>query len=249
MRLFTRQNYPAYKRPLSQGLLVIALFAIAACGTTEPDTRRATPNNPFEVEPPPNFTRGLLARRTVEPLYPLRAKNLGIEGWVMLRFSVDENGAVINNTIQTIEEQPSGYFELASVTAARRLRFENTRGETVEDVRYVFRYELEEFNQFRVEPPSVDIQFRELLPLRLITPDYPPEVEQQGIEGYVIVRFTVTDRGVVENIAIDESEPPGIFDNEARVAAARLRFDPRIVSDVQVQVEDVLFRFDWRLPR
>ena len=62
----------------------------------------------------------------------------------MLRFSVDENGAVINNTIQTIEEQPSGYFELASVTAARRLKFENTGGETVEDVRYVFRYELEE---------------------------------------------------------------------------------------------------------
>ncbi len=119
----------------------------------------------------------------------------------------------------------------------------------MEDVRYVFRYELEEFNQFRVEPPSVDIQFRELLPLRLITPDYPPGVERQGIEGYVIVRFTVTDRGVVQDIVIDESEPPEIFDNEALAAAARLRFDPRIVSDVPVQVEDVLFRFDWRLPR
>ena len=78
----------------------------------------------------------------------------------------------------------------------------------MEDVRYVFRYELEESNRFRVEPPSVDIQFRELLPLRLITPDYPPEVEQQGIEGYVIVRFTVADRGVVQDIVIDESEPP-----------------------------------------
>ncbi len=236
-------------RPLWLGLLVITLFALTVCETRAPSTRAATSNTSFEVEPPPNFTRGLLARRTVEPLYPLRAKNLGIEGWVLLRFSVDENGAVINSTIQTIEEQPSGYFELASVTAARRLRFENTRGETVEDVRYVFRYELEESNQFRVEPPSVDIQFRELLPLRLITPDYPPGVERQGIEGYVIVRFTVTDRGVVQDIVIDESEPPGIFDNEAIAAAARLRFDPRIVADVPVQVEDVLFRFDWRLPR
>ena len=249
MRLFTLQNLTASLRPLWLGLLAATLFALTACGTTAPGARTATSNTSFEVEPPPNFTRGLLARRTVEPLYPLRAKNLGIEGWVMLRFSVDENGAVINNTIQTIEEQPSGYFELASVTAARRLRFENTRGETVEDVRYVFRYELEESNRFRVAPLSVEIQFRELLPLRLITPDYPPEVEQQGIEGYVIVRFTVTDRGIVQDIVIDESEPPGIFDNEALTAAARLRFDPRIVADVQVQVEAVLFRFDWRLPR
>lgn len=249
MNLFTLHNCAAFKRPLSLSLLVVILFVLTACETTAPNTRTASSNAAFEVEPPPNFTRGLLARRIVEPLYPLRAKNLGIEGWVMLRFSVDESGAVINNTIQTIEEQPAGYFELASVTAARRLRFENTRGETVEDVRYVFRYELEEFNQIRVEPRSVEIQFRELLPLRLITPDYPPNIEQQGIEGYVIVRFTVTDRGVVQDIVIDESEPPGIFDNEGLAAAARLRFDPRIVSDVPVQVEDVLFRFDWRLPR
>ncbi|MCH8264240.1 MAG: hypothetical protein IIC10_02485 [Proteobacteria bacterium] len=49
--------------------------------------------------------------------------------------------------------------------------------------------------------------------------------------------------------SVDESEPPGIFDREALAAAARLRFDPRIVADVPVQVEAVLFRFDWRLPR
>jgi TonB family protein len=249
MGLFILQNFTAPKRPLRLYLLTVTLIALTACEAAAPNARKATSNTSFEAEPPPNFTRGLLARRTVEPLYPLRAKNLGIEGWVMLRFSVDESGAVINNTIQMVEEQPAGYFELASVTAARRLRFENTRGETVEDVRYVFRYELEESNQFRVEPPSVDIQFRELLPLRLITPDYPPDVEQRGIEGYVIVRFTVTDRGVVQDIVIDASEPPGIFDNEALAAATRLRFDPRIVSDVPVQVEDVLFRFDWRLPR
>ena len=249
MSIFTIQNCDAFKRPLTLGLLAVVLLSLVACETSELNNPTARSDSAFEVEPPPNFTRGLLARRTVEPLYPLRAKNLGIEGWVMLRFSVDENGEVINNTIQTIEEQPAGYFRTASITAARRLRFENTRGETVEDVRYVFRYELEESNQFRVEPPSVDIQFRELLPLRLITPDYPPGVERQGIEGYVIVRFTVTDRGVVQDIVIDESEPPGIFDNEAIAAAARLRFDPRIVADVPVQVEDVLFRFDWRLPR
>ncbi len=105
MRLFTLHNFTVSMRPLWLGLLAMTLFALTACETRAPSTRAATSNTSFEVEPPPNFTRGLLARRTVEPLYPLRAKNLGIEGWVLLRFSVDENGAVINNTIQTIEEQ------------------------------------------------------------------------------------------------------------------------------------------------
>ena len=31
-------------------------------------------------------------------------------------------------------------------------------------------------------------------------------------------------------------------------AASRLRFEPRIVSDEAVSVEDVQFRFDWNLP-
>ena len=52
---------------------------------------------------PPSFTRGLIARQASEPLYPMRAQTQGVEGWVMLRFSVDEEGEVIASTIETIE--------------------------------------------------------------------------------------------------------------------------------------------------
>ena len=249
MSILTVQQWQAIKRVHSPCLVAAVLITLTACGNMQLAPTTAESDASFEVAPPPNFTRGLLARRTAEPLYPLRAKTLGIEGWVLLRFSVDEDGSVISNSIQTLEEQPAGYFRSSSITAARRLTFENTRGSTVEDVRYVFRYQLEEVNRVLAQSPSQEIQFRELIPTRFITPRYPPGVEQQGIEGYVVVQFTVTDSGSVQDIVINESEPLGIFDNEALAAAARLRFEPRIIFDAPVVVEKVLFRFDWHLPR
>jgi len=231
-------------------LVVVAQFALMACSTEYLDSPALPDDSAFDVAPPPNFTRGLLERRSAEPLYPLRARNLGVEGWVMLGFSVNADGDVVGNSIRTIQEQPEGYFETSAVTAARRLAFQNTRGELVEDVRYVFRYQLEGLNSVAPIDTTPDIiQFREMLPQRLITPPYPEEALQSGTEGYVVVNFTVTEAGAVQDIVVAESVPTGVFDEEALRAAQRLRFEPRIVVGEAVRVEDVAFRFDWNLPR
>lgn len=49
----------------------------------------------------------ILAR--IPPLYPLRAKRRGIEGWVKVKFLVDETGNV--SEIKIIDARPSGIFE------------------------------------------------------------------------------------------------------------------------------------------
>ncbi|MBT3531165.1 MAG: TonB family protein [Gammaproteobacteria bacterium] len=250
MNHLTVQKIQSIERKILPCLAMVLLSSLAACTNMDATTQSNASDASFEVTPPPNFTRGLLARRVAEPLYPLRATNLGIEGWVMLRFSVNEDGEVISNTIQTIEEQPAGFFELSATNAARRLTFVNTRGAVVEDVRYVFRYQLDGLNSAPASVPESDIiQFREILPLRLITPPYPEVALELGLEGYVVVKFTVTASGAVQDVVVDESEPPGVFNDEAVRAAQRLRFDPRIVRGEAVQVEEVLFRFDWNLPR
>lgn len=236
-------------RYVAQGLAAAVVLLLAACANVEVATQTTISDSSSVENPPPNFTRGLLTRRAVEPLYPIRARNLGIEGWVMLRFSVDENGEVIGNSIQTIEEQPAGYFELSSNNAARRLTFENSRNEVIEDVRYVFRYRLEERESLPARNVTDVIQFREALPIRFITPPYPPVALELELEGYVVVKFTITERGEVEDIVINESVPPGVFNNEAIASARRLRFEPRVVSGTNTRVEDVLYRFDWNLPR
>ncbi len=198
--------------------------------------------------PPPNITQGLFAYNIPTPMYPLSAQRMNLEGWVMLSFNVTSDGAVVANSIDTVQAQPPGYFESAATAAARGMRFENPRNETIRDVRWVFRFELEDEELPEPQADEDSIQFRELIPMRYITPNYPEDAREQGIEGYVMVDFTVNTDGSVTNIEITDSVPPGVFDSEALAAAARLRFEPRIVLDVPVQVENVEYRFDWELP-
>jgi TonB family protein len=209
-------------------------------------------NNNLEASlselPPPNLTQGLFAYSIPEPLYPLAAQRMNLEGWVMLNFNVTSDGSVVANSIDAIQAQPPGYFESAAIAAARGMRFENNRNETVQDVRWVFRFELENEELPEDDSGADDLQFRELIPMRYITPAYPESARAQGIEGYVVVNFTVTANGEVGNIEIIESEPPGVFDNEALAATARLRFEPRIVLNEAVAVDGVEYRFDWELP-
>lgn len=170
----------------------------------------------------------------------------------MLEFNVDTNGSVIPSSIDTIQAQPPGYFESAAISAARRMRFDNSRNTPVNDVRWVFRFELEEEQAQRVvssPSPEDTIEFRELIPMRYITPEYPDAARTQGTEGFVVVAFSVNTDGSIDNVRIVESTPPGVFDEVALDAAARLRFEPRIVLNNPVQVDDVEFRFDWTLPQ
>ena len=126
--------------------------------------------------------------------------------------------------------------------------FDNTRGQTLDEIRYVFRYELEERSTILIDPPTNEVVFRELIPMRYITPNYPNIARELDIEGYVVVSFDVNARGVVEDVSIVESEPPGVFNEEAISSAYRLRFEPRIVYGDSVRVSDVQYRFDWQLP-
>lgn len=245
---FNNIGWRQRKPGLSAVSLVTFLLVLASCqsGTNLPGSSSSGLSS--RLEPPPNFTRGLIVTAAPDPLYPQRARALGLEGWVMLSFAVDANGDVVPGSIEAVNSQPPGYFERSALNAVRRMNFENTLNRVIDDVRYVFRYELEERAGMFVAPTEQQPQFRELIPMRFITPAYPQFAEEQGLEGHVIVNFTVTETGSVEDISIVESEPAGVFDEEALVSARRLRFEPRLVEDVPVRVEGFSYRFDWRLP-
>ncbi len=226
------------------GMLVALLCAGCGGGLLE-----NFPISPSTANAPPNFTRGMVVLNAAQPIYPLRARSLGVEGWVMLAFSVDESGNVIPGTIDTIDQQPPGYFESAAIDAVRRMNFENNLERPVEDVRYVFRFELEERDRLLVEPRvDEDSGYREYLPASFVTPEYPEYARQQALEGHVVVEFTVNESGGVEDVVVIEANPPTIFDEAAVSAAARLRYQPRLVDFEPVAVENVRYRFNWNLP-
>jgi protein TonB len=91
-------------------------------------------------------------------------------------------------------------------------------------------------------PIGVD---RDTLPLVRVNPTYPPRAEQNGVEGWVQVRFTVTAAGTIRDAVVVESEPGETFDAAALEAIARWRYNPRIENGEPVERVGLqtLFRF------
>ena len=224
---------------------ILLTATLTGCGGVVLDGFAGSPST---VNAPPNSTRGLIVLNSPQPVYPLQARTLGVEGWVMLAFTVDESGTVIPDTIDVINQQPPGYFERAAINAARRMNFENILNRMVRDVRYVFRFELENRDELLVDSPRLEPDFREYLAASFVTPEYPESALEQEVEGHVVVSFTITETGGVEDVVVIESNPPTIFDDAALAAAARLRYQPRIVDNAPVPVEGVIYRFNWNLP-
>ena len=69
---------------------------------------------------------------------------------------------------------------------------------------------------------------RELTPLVRIPPDYPGRAMAKRIEGYVLLRFEVTETGSVANPEVLRSDPPGLFDRAAKRAVLRWKYQPQI---------------------
>ncbi|MGB0591781.1 MAG: energy transducer TonB [Myxococcota bacterium] len=61
------------------------------------------------------------ARRTPEPVYPVTAQRDGVEGYVIVRLSVDAQGRV--NDVVVVDSEPIGVFERSAREAARRFAF------------------------------------------------------------------------------------------------------------------------------
>lgn len=82
----------------------------------------------------------------IQPTYPTRAAQRGIEGWAQVAFTVTETGGV--RDVIVVDAEPPGMFDQASIRAAERFRFQprvvNGEPVAVPNVQYVFRFQLEE---------------------------------------------------------------------------------------------------------
>ncbi len=82
-----------------------------------------------EPEPEPAMTplSALEFRRFVEPRHPSGAVARDKEGWVEVRFGVDEKGKTVD--VRVVDSEPAGLFEESALTAIRRWRFRPYRVE------------------------------------------------------------------------------------------------------------------------
>ena len=96
---------------------------------------------------------------------------------------------------------------------------------------------------------SISATDGDYLPLVAIAPQYPTRAAQRGIQGWCLVSFTVDGLGnvVEETIEVVDAEPANIFDRSSQRAAARFKFQPRVVDGKGVEVAGVQYLFRYEL--
>lgn len=89
----------------------------------------------------------------------------------------------------------------------------------------------------------------EYLPIVKVAPQYPSRAQSRGIEGWVLLRFTVTETGAVIDPEVIDAEPAGVFDNAAKKAVLRFKYKPRVIDGVAQKVPGVEHLITFEIER
>ncbi|EAT12075.1 energy transducer TonB [Bermanella marisrubri] len=86
----------------------------------------------------------------------------------------------------------------------------------------------------------------EYLPIVKVAPQYPRRAAMKGIEGYVVLEFTVSKLGTVVDPQVIEADPPNIFNRAAIRAATKFKYKPKIENGEAIEVPGVrnIIRFE-----
>jgi len=92
----------------------------------------------------------------------------------------------------------------------------------------------------------------EYLPIVKVAPVYPSRAMSRGVEGYVIVEFTVTELGTVIDPVVIEAfdtngNPTSLFDRSALQAVVKFKYKPKVVDGVAVSVRGVRNKLTYNL--
>ena len=80
-----------------------------------------------------------------------------------------------------------------------------------------------------------------------ISPEYPYTALRKGIEGHVVVQFTVTRFGSVVDPVVVEANPPGYFEKTVLKTIVRYKYNPMIVDGKAVDVTGVREQFTFKI--
>lgn len=88
---------------------------------------------------------------------------------------------------------------------------------------------------------------REYRALSRPEPAYPHKALARGIEGHVVLEFTVTADGTTRDLRVLDASPTDVFDAAALAAARQFRYQPRIQAGAPVDVPGVRSRIRFQI--
>ncbi len=75
----------------------------------------------------------------------------------------------------------------------------------------------------------------DVLPLVRVAPQYPQRAMSRGIEGWVQLRFSISQTGTPYNVVVIDADPPNYFDRAASRAVEKWKYKPRVVNGQPVE--------------
>lgn len=201
--------------------------------------------------------------------YPEEAKKAGIEGTVVVQFTVDEKGKTLDYT--TLEDPGSGLGAAAIAAVQKFGRWEpgKNRGEAVKvrmSVPVRFEISAQDNQEAPVPEPEVYVvadqmptypgcdfadkdsaqtcTFEKLMHYMRSNLVYPEEARKAGAEGTVVVKFVVDTEGVVTNARVEESVHEACDKEAMRLVKSMPAWVPGTHNGKKVKVELALpFKF------
>lgn len=86
----------------------------------------------------------------------------------------------------------------------------------------------------------------EYLPIVKVAPIYPRSAQTRGIEGYCVVRYTVTITGATRDPEVVDCSH-NVFVRSSLRASLKFKYKPRVIDGEPVEVPGVLNRFTFEL--
>lgn len=87
------------------------------------------------------------------------------------------------------------------------------------------------------------------IPIVKVPPQYPRRASQRGIEGWVLLEFTVTETGAVLNPIVIDANPPGLFNRSAIRMINKWKYKPLIKKRKAVQRKGVQHLITYQLEK
>ncbi|MBW1884848.1 MAG: TonB family protein [Deltaproteobacteria bacterium] len=85
------------------------------------------------------------------------------------------------------------------------------------------------------------------VPMVRVPPQYPERAMQRGIEGRVLVEFTISKSGSVKNAKVIAYEPSKIFNKAALKAVRQWKYNPKIQNGKAVEQPGIRVAFPFKL--
>lgn len=85
------------------------------------------------------------------------------------------------------------------------------------------------------------------VPMVRVPPQYPERAQQRGIEGRVLIEFTISKSGSVKDPKVIAYEPSKIFNKAALKAVSQWKYNPKIENGKAVEQRGIRISIPFRL--